>query len=41
MSLKVMSSLSVQVCEQGLGDLLMKTLQSELKLCYGVKLDDL
>ena len=36
-----MSSLSVQVCEQGLDNLLMKTLQPGLKLCCGVVLDDL
>ena len=36
-----MSSLSVQLCEQGLDDLLKKMLEPGLKLCCGVVLDDL
>lgn len=41
MSLKVTSSLSVQVCEQGPDGLLIKMLYPGLKLCCGVELDDL
>lgn len=41
MSLKVMSSLSVHVREQGPADLPVKMLQPGLKLCCGVGIDDL